>query len=47
MGKTSTGWFFGFKLHLIINDHGEQLAFKLTPGNGVGAYRSPLQVVEY
>jgi hypothetical protein len=19
-GKTSTGWFFGFKLHLIIND---------------------------
>lgn len=32
-GKTSTGWFFGFKLHLIINDRGELLAFKLTPGN--------------
>ena len=31
--KTSTGWFFGFKLHLIINDLGEILAFKLTPGN--------------
>jgi hypothetical protein len=31
--KTSTGWFFGFKLHLIINDQGEILAFKLTPGN--------------
>jgi hypothetical protein len=29
--KTSTGWFFGFKLHLIINDRGEILAFKLTP----------------
>ena len=22
-GKTSTGWFFGFKLHLIFNDQGE------------------------
>lgn len=32
-GKTSTGWFCGFKLHLIINDQGEILAFKLTPGN--------------
>jgi hypothetical protein len=27
------GWHFGFKLHLIINDNGEWLAFKLTPGN--------------
>ena len=27
------GWHFGFKLHLIINDKGELLAFKLTPGN--------------
>lgn len=32
-GKTSTGWFFGFKLHLIVNDKGEILAFLLTPGN--------------
>jgi len=32
-GKNSVGWFFGFKLHLIINDCGELLAFKLTPGN--------------
>jgi hypothetical protein len=32
-GKTSTGWFFGFKLHLIINDQGEILAFMLTAGN--------------
>lgn len=32
-GKNSVGWHFGFKLHLIINDKGELLAFKLTPGN--------------
>ncbi len=32
-GKTSTGWFFGFKLHLIFNDKGQLMSFKLTPGN--------------
>jgi hypothetical protein len=32
-GKTSTGWFYGFKLHLIINDCGEILSFCLTAGN--------------
>ena len=32
-GKTSTGWFYGFKLHLIVNDIGEILAYMLTPGN--------------
>ncbi len=32
-GKTSTGWFFGFKLHLIVNDKGEILSFYVTPGN--------------
>jgi len=32
-GKTSMGWFYGFKLHLIVNDRGELLAFRLTPGN--------------
>jgi transposase len=32
-GKTSTGWFFGFKLHLVINDRGELLNAQLTPGN--------------
>lgn len=32
-GKTSVGWFFGFKLHLIVNDRGELLSFVLTPGN--------------
>jgi IS5 family transposase len=32
-GKSSVGWYFGFKLHLIINDRGELLAATLTPGN--------------
>ena len=32
-GKSSIGWFFGFKLHLIINDKGELLSFQVTPGN--------------
>ena len=27
------GWFFGVKLHLIINDKGEILDFMFTPGN--------------
>lgn len=32
-GRSSTGWFYGFKLHLVINDRGEILNFCLTPGN--------------
>lgn len=32
-GKTSTGWFYGFKLHLVINDQGDILALQLTSGN--------------
>ncbi len=32
-GKTTMGWFYGFKLHLVINDRGDLLAFTLTPGN--------------
>ena len=32
-GKTSTGWKFGFKLHIVINHLGELLAFRLTPAN--------------
>lgn len=32
-GKTTAGWFYGFKLHLIINDKGEILAFQLTQGH--------------
>jgi hypothetical protein len=33
VGKSTMGWFFGFKLHLIINDKGEILSFYLTKGN--------------
>jgi len=32
-GKGSMDWFYGFKLHLIINDKGELLRFFITPGN--------------
>lgn len=32
-GKTSTGWFYGFKLHLTVNDCGELLSWFVTPGN--------------
>jgi hypothetical protein len=32
-GKSSTGWFFGFKLHLVINDRGELLDIFVSSGN--------------
>lgn len=32
-GRTSMGWFFGFKLHLIANDRGDIVSFLLTKGN--------------
>lgn len=32
-GKTSVGWFYGFKLHLVINEQGDILAWALTAGN--------------
>ena len=32
-GKSSMGWFYGFKLHFIINECGEILSFCLTSGN--------------
>jgi transposase len=32
-GKGSMGWFYGFKLHLVINEQGEVLGLRLTPGN--------------
>ena len=41
--KTSMGWFYGFKLHLIINDTGELLDVALTPGNTDD--RKPLSTV--
>ena len=33
IGKSTMGWFYGFKLHLVINERGDLLAFALTPGN--------------
>lgn len=32
-GKSSMGWFFGFKLHIIVNENGELLAIQITKGN--------------
>jgi hypothetical protein len=32
-GKSTMGYFYGFKLHLVVNDQGEILAFCLTAGN--------------
>ena len=32
-GKCTMGWFYGFKLHLVINDKGEIIQWLLTSGN--------------
>jgi hypothetical protein len=32
-GVTSTGWFYGFKLHLSVSERGELLNWFITPGN--------------
>jgi len=32
-GKTTLGWFYGFKLHLTVSDRGELLSWQVTPGN--------------
>ena len=32
-GKCTMGWFYGFKLHLVINERGEIIQWMLTPGN--------------
>jgi len=40
-GKSTMGYFFGFKLHFVINDRGEILNFVITPGNTDD--RAPLQ----
>lgn len=32
-GKTTKGWFFGFKLHLIINSAGDLIKVRFTAGN--------------
>ena len=33
IGKTTKGWFYGFKLHLVCNHRGELVACQITPGN--------------
>lgn len=33
LGKTTKGWFFGLKLHIIIDGKGNLMRIKLTPGN--------------
>ena len=32
-GKTTTGWFYGFKLHIVSNNQGHLLSLQITPGN--------------
>ena len=32
-GRTSVGWFFGLKVHIVINHLGELIAFKITRGS--------------
>jgi hypothetical protein len=32
-GKTTTGWFYGFKIHLVVSDCGEILAWQISLGN--------------
>jgi transposase len=32
-GRTSMGWFYGFKLHVVVSHQGELLACQVTPGN--------------
>lgn len=32
-GKSSTGWFFGFKLHMLFNTNGQIVRLCITPGN--------------
>lgn len=32
-GKTTLGWFYGFKLHLLVSDCGQLLAWQVTPAN--------------
>lgn len=32
-GKSTMGWFYGFKLHLVCNHNGELVSCQITPGN--------------
>lgn len=41
VGKSTMGWFYGFKLHIIVNDKGELLDFIITQANADD--RAPLK----
>ena len=45
IGKTSMGWFYGFKLHLVCNDKGELLSFCITRGNVDDRNKDALKVL--
>lgn len=40
-GKTLVGWFFGFKLHLVVNDRGKLLACASPRAMRMTGRRSP------
>ncbi|MYK85910.1 MAG: IS982 family transposase [Synechococcus sp. SB0669_bin_7] len=42
-GRSTMGWFFGFKLHLLINHKGQIVAFRITDGSSDD--RKPLEVL--
>lgn len=44
-GKSTMGYFFGFKLHIVVNDKGEIIDFVITPGNVDD--RQPLQETNF
>ncbi|MGB3464557.1 MAG: IS982 family transposase [Cyclobacteriaceae bacterium] len=44
-GQCSIGWFYGFKLHLIVAETGEIVDFMLTPGNVDD--RKPLKIERF
>ncbi len=44
-GKSTMGYFFGFKLHIVVNDKGEIIEFMITPGNVDD--RDPLKNVNF
>lgn len=44
-GKTSVGWFYGFKVHVVINGWGEIIDFCITPGNVVDNNNSVIEKI--
>lgn len=44
-GKTSVGWFYGFKLHLITNHMGDVINFYITPGNVADNNRKVIEAI--